>query len=127
MVAPLSCSNISLLSQKLGLQRLRENFVYTEHGSLDTSLRLAKFLCEESEAVSGSVCVSCRAQSNHTASQHPSRSKHYIYQSFLDRCVYLLLSGKLCREFSRNYGHNLTEGIIRLFPPRPRRHKKSPV
>lgn len=51
VVAPLSCSNISLLSQKLSLQRVRENFVYREHGSLNTSLRLVKTVHDENEAV----------------------------------------------------------------------------
>ena len=124
VVAPLSCSNISLLSQKLGLQRVRENFVCTERGSLSTSLRLVKTVYEENETVSGSVWVSRRAQSNQRASQHTSRSKHYIYQTFLDYCVHLLPSGKFCMELSRNYGHNLTEETIRLFSPRLRRHKK---
>ena len=51
VVAPLSCSYISLRSQKLSLQRVREKFVYTEHGSLSTSLSLVKTVHDESEAV----------------------------------------------------------------------------
>jgi len=125
VLAPLPCSDESLLSQKLSLQRVCENFVCTEHGSFSTGLVLVKIVYDKNKAVSVSVRVSCRAQSNQTANQHPSRSKYYIYQTFLDQCVHLLPSGKCCRELSRNYGYNLTEGIIRLFPTRTRRHKKN--
>jgi len=51
VVAHLSYSNISLLSHKLNLQGVRENFVYTEYGSLNTSLRLVKTVHDENEVV----------------------------------------------------------------------------
>jgi len=57
VVALLPCSDISLLSQKLSLQRVCENFVCTEHGSFNTGLGLVKIVYDENEAVSVSVRV----------------------------------------------------------------------
>jgi hypothetical protein len=114
VVAPLACSDSSLLSQKPSLQRVCENLVCTEDGSLNNGLGLVNIVCDENEAVSGPVTVHSLVSrtGNQRVSQHLSRSKYYIYQTFLDHCVHLLPSGKFCRELSRNYGTILQKGLL---------------
>jgi hypothetical protein len=44
IITLLSCLNISFLSQKLSLQRVRKCSVYAEHGNIYTILKLVRIV-----------------------------------------------------------------------------------